>query len=603
MSVIDWFESASTRLTRPRKLSETLAPDSPTEPRHCDIWAQIEKVCSGPEFANSARLTRFLRFITEETLAGRGDRLKAYTIALAVFERRDTFDSQTDPIVRIEAGRLRRMLEHYYLTQGKDDPVVVTVPKGGYTPRFAWHGAGRRPDCPSDGGPTAEATSPSVTKRWGGLLIAGILLVAVCATWLARRLTLPDDGVATPTVLVLPFVASGKDSLSEELAAGVSDALIDQLAAFSGLRVMGRETSRWAQGHLNLDRIRADLGVRYLVEGNVRQVDGQVNIVARLVDAKTGSIIWLRQLDSQQAADVARLQVDVARELATKIGQPYGIIFQNDSGQFGGRLPLDWAGYRCTLRYYTYRVELSRDSHAEARACLEQLVSRVPNFATGWGMLSMLYLDEDRGGYPSTSGRKGLAGALEAGRKAGEADPDDVRALQALSLALYFDSQPDEGRAVGEKALAINPNDPELLSELGARIAQAGDPAKGRELIAKAMALNPGNAGYYMGNLALISFIEGRTDQAVKDIEASNLSRYSGYHIVATIVYAEAGRLDDARREGEVVMKKRPGFVSDFEAEMRKRNFSPAVAERVRKALLLAGLPVTAPAETPARQP
>ena len=64
-------------------------------------------------------------------------------------------------------------------------------------------------------------------------------------------------------------------------------------------------------------------------------------------------------------------------------------------------------------------------------------------------------------------GRAGLQGALEAGRRAVEADPDDVRALQALSLALYFAGHPDEGRATGEKALAINPNDPELLGELG----------------------------------------------------------------------------------------------------------------------------------------
>src|ERR671918_20022 len=66
--------------------------------------------------------------------AGRADRLKGYSIALAVFDRDDSFDPQTDPVVRLAARRLRRALEHYYLTAGRDDPVRIEIPKGGYAP-------------------------------------------------------------------------------------------------------------------------------------------------------------------------------------------------------------------------------------------------------------------------------------------------------------------------------------------------------------------------------------------------------------------------------------------------------------------------------------
>jgi adenylate cyclase len=592
MSVIDWFETASIRLSRPEPAAQPEARDEAAEPCEGAIWAQIERICSGPEFAPSARLTRFLRFITEETLAGRGDRLKAYTIALGVFERRESFDSQADPIVRIEAGRLRRMLEHYYLTQGRDDPVQVTVPKGGYTPHFTWRAPEASAPSTAASVPVTSAVPRPRAKRLGAAFVAGALVLAATGGWVARWLTSPPAEVAVPTVVVLPFSADAKDSASQALASGVSDELIDRLAAFGELRVMGRETSRWAQREFDLDRLRSQFGVRYLVEGSVRLNGDRISVVARLVDTKSGAVIWLDHFDDRPVSDASNLQIEVAQTLASKIGQPYGIIFRHDTGQFAGRGTLDWAGYRCTLQYYNYRIELSRESHAAARDCLEQLVSRIPTFATGWGMLSMIYLDEDRGGYPSGPGQKGLQGALDAGRKAVAADPDDVRALQALSLALYFAGRPDEGLAAGEKALAINPNDPELLSELGARIAQAGDPARGRDLLMKAMTLNPGNSGYYMGNLALISFTEGRTEQAVNEIEASNLSRYSGYHIVAALVYAQAGRLDDARREGEVVMRTRPGFASHFDAEMRKRNFAPAAVERIRNALTLAGVPV-----------
>jgi hypothetical protein len=74
--------------------------------------------------------------VVEETLAGRADRLHAYPIALEVLGRDANFDPQTDPVVRMEAGRLRRRLERYYLGAGQSDPVRVDIPKGSYVPTF-----------------------------------------------------------------------------------------------------------------------------------------------------------------------------------------------------------------------------------------------------------------------------------------------------------------------------------------------------------------------------------------------------------------------------------------------------------------------------------
>ena len=81
----------------------------------------------------------------EETLAGRAGRIKAYSVAISVLDRDDTFDPQTDPMVRIEASQLRRRLERYYLTQGVNDPVIIDLPKGGYVPVFR---AAAGLDCP-----------------------------------------------------------------------------------------------------------------------------------------------------------------------------------------------------------------------------------------------------------------------------------------------------------------------------------------------------------------------------------------------------------------------------------------------------------------------
>src|SRR6202012_4722311 len=100
------------------------------------IRRQVQQILASTHFDASTRNRRFLEFIVEQTLAGNGDRLKGYTIALEVFDRDPSFDPQLDPVVRIEAGRLRRSLERYYLTEGKTSYVVVSIPKGKYVPQF-----------------------------------------------------------------------------------------------------------------------------------------------------------------------------------------------------------------------------------------------------------------------------------------------------------------------------------------------------------------------------------------------------------------------------------------------------------------------------------
>lgn len=85
-----------------------------------------------------------------EALAGRAERIKAYSIATEVFGRDASFDPQSDPIVRVEAGHLRRALEQYYVGAGRQDPVEITIPKGAYVPVFVRRGLAETPVAPAD---------------------------------------------------------------------------------------------------------------------------------------------------------------------------------------------------------------------------------------------------------------------------------------------------------------------------------------------------------------------------------------------------------------------------------------------------------------------
>src|SRR5260370_363861 len=105
-------------------------------PAAAEIAAAVERMIASEVFSRSPQLGAFLRFVTDATLRGKSDRIKAYTIGLEVLRRDSSFDPQIDPIVRVEATRLRRAIERYYAGPGQQDAIVVDLPRGSYVPTF-----------------------------------------------------------------------------------------------------------------------------------------------------------------------------------------------------------------------------------------------------------------------------------------------------------------------------------------------------------------------------------------------------------------------------------------------------------------------------------
>src|SRR3954453_15042577 len=107
-------------------------------PAPAEIRAAVERMIASDVFARSPQLGAFLRFVTDATLSGKSDRIKAYTIGVEVLRRDSSFDPQLDPIVRVEATRLRRAIERYYSGPGVKDEIMISLPRGRYAPRIGW---------------------------------------------------------------------------------------------------------------------------------------------------------------------------------------------------------------------------------------------------------------------------------------------------------------------------------------------------------------------------------------------------------------------------------------------------------------------------------
>src|SRR5262245_53712759 len=101
-----------------------------------EIRQAVERMVTSDVFSRSPQLAAFLRFVVEAVLHNRQDRIKAYTIGIEVLRRDTKFDPQLDPIVRVEATRLRRAIERYYSGPGMDDPLLIDLPRGSYVPTF-----------------------------------------------------------------------------------------------------------------------------------------------------------------------------------------------------------------------------------------------------------------------------------------------------------------------------------------------------------------------------------------------------------------------------------------------------------------------------------
>jgi hypothetical protein len=157
------------------------AANQPAEISPDSVRAHLGRILASEQFASSGRLSRFLKFTVEEVLNGRADQLKEYHIGTAVFDRDTSYDPRTDPIVRVEAGRLRNRLAAFYDADGQNDTLRIELRRGSYAPAFQL-----RPTPPES---QAEQPSPAATRGGRRKGIAGAIAAAlglaavVCAAW------------------------------------------------------------------------------------------------------------------------------------------------------------------------------------------------------------------------------------------------------------------------------------------------------------------------------------------------------------------------------------------------------------------------------------
>ena len=160
------------------------------------VLTQLERILSDPAFKRADRSSTLLRFLVEQTLEGRAERLKEYTLGSEALGRGESFDPRIDPVVRAEASRLRGRLEQYYQSAGQEAPVIITLAKGSYVPQFIR----RLPtDAPASELATGQPSAAAVPRMFIWLTGAVIAVLVAVAGWIQSR-SEPPDQAASPSV-------------------------------------------------------------------------------------------------------------------------------------------------------------------------------------------------------------------------------------------------------------------------------------------------------------------------------------------------------------------------------------------------------------------
>jgi TolB-like protein/Tfp pilus assembly protein PilF len=312
------------------------------------VRAHLQKILAWEPFVRSQRLSRFLRYTVEQALENPTAALKEFVIAVEVFDKPKTFDPRLDPIVRVEARRLRTRVSEYYQSAGQNDEVRILYEARGYKPVFE---------------------------------------VAIGATEDGLRND-PHaiDEPSSTSIAVLPFVDLSPEGDAQNLCASLTEELINALGRSTGLRVVSRTSTRRYEGKsFDIRQAGQLLGVDCVLEGSIRKDTNRIRIAAQLYSVSDGLELWSRVYERPNTDTfgiLAEIAVTIADSLEVQLttgGEAPGVPPSRTSPR----------AYRMYLR----GLQFWRNSDNPARAIrnLERAIAEEPGFAAAHAGLAHAY--------------------------------------------------------------------------------------------------------------------------------------------------------------------------------------------------------------------
>ncbi|WP_155303810.1 hypothetical protein [Desulfosarcina widdelii] len=412
------------------------------------ISGQTNRILDSPEFKATDAQRAFLQYVVEKTLAGHADAIKGYTVATEVFGRHEDFDQATDPIVSIQANKLRRALERYYLVAGQNDPIRIDIPKGSYVPTFQALA------------PLSVEKPPPISRKIAAIHDSG---------W--------------PTILVQSFENLTGNRDLEYLGIGLATEIALEITRYQEIRVLRQRPD-------GRQRRASDIGVRFVLCGSIKTDATGLKVIVNLVDGPTGLHIWV---DSHRTdlnpAELISFEERIASTVVSKITCEDGIVVKTLAPESKKIPPEELTTYQAMLRFYRYLIDFSPENFLNTFAALEQACAKEPECGLAWSMLARLYsLNYSLELFDLETPIEEAAAFAERSVKL---DPANQRVRTIMAFILLFKNELSAGLAEVDHALRLNPNSLVFGENIGYLMTLFGDWQRGPALINDIIEQNP----------------------------------------------------------------------------------------------------------------
>src|SRR5436190_1658988 len=443
------------------------------------VRKELSQILSSDKFRNAQVLSMFLQFVIEETLAGRINEIKEYTIGIRALGRPPDFNPQVDAVVRIHAGRLRRMLHEYYEGEGSTDPVLIEMPKGGYVPLFK-HRNGNGTD-----------------DRLLNHISNDIPLIQRKAT-----------------IAVFPLRNLSIDNSKDFFVEGMGEQICVDLAKFQHLSISPCYPSLKFLAQKEVPENHKEDDFDYMLTGSVRFAENRVQVNVELMIADTGALLWTHTYQRHfNAGMLYTIQDQIIEHLANKLADTDGIVTKNIIQNSSLRKKKVLGVYESVYLYYSFREKYDSDTLEQARLSLENALAIDPDNALIWASLSKVYLHNYCIRFESS------AADLEKGKMYAERsmwlDQNCQYAHKAMAWTHFLTGKKQDCREAIERCLDINPIAPSVTGSMGFLMICLGNYLHGFQLLLKTMYLNPITTWYCNLGFALYYYHSGNYQETL----------------------------------------------------------------------------------------
>ena len=558
----------------------------------------LERLLDSPEIVRSPQLGRFLDYIVRRAMNGEEQAIKAYSIAVDVFGRPPDFNPQVDPIVRVQARRLRSLLDDYYQGPGRCDLIQIRLPVGRYIPEFvAIADAGEAVAIPdaSNGELFAEPLiGKGFVRAW--LVLAGVALtVAVLAYSVSNWTPTPpiSGAVGTmerPSISVVEFQNLAGAATPAPQAAGLAIELVTDLQLF------GDVDARF--GSSGESKVTGISGSDYVLTGIVRPDNGLVQYSAILTDTATGTVVWDHTLavDPLEANEPDVLN-RVSRSISLVLGSPRGPLHSVARRLMLSRDPQPGEAtlYLCRVLFNLYHETGTTVDAERAARCFAELGQPERDSATALAATAILKTEPQRRGsvVDSQEADRFLAG-VEALERAVQLEPTASFVWEQQGRLHEHQGALLLARADFSSAVQLNPANTDALAAFARLLAFSGNLGAAEDMAVDAAFASPEPPDWYFGVPALLALRDEDYARALEAAERYTLADSEIGPILAIMAGQGAG-------DGPIVNRYLPQVLEQdtFQARGVLRRLGERISDRhlvgqMREALSAAGVPVEA---------